>query len=90
MQKCKDPEDLFAVRETLRSPHSALFFSTSCARANTSHSLDLSKDPKNIKEEMKKILGGKMRIGQPKDRYEREEDRLADSILRAAATITAR
>ena len=51
---------------------------------------DLPKDTMVSEEEMKKVLGGKMRIGQPKDPYEREADRAADSILQAVTSIIAR
>ena len=43
---------------------------------------DLLKDDHISKEQMKKILGGKLRIGQPKDPYEREADRVANAILK--------
>jgi len=51
--------------------------------------VDLPGDVKISKEEMKKVIGGKVRVGQPKDIYEREADEVADSILQAVARITA-
>lgn len=43
---------------------------------------DLPKGLKISKQDMKKIFGGKLTIGKPVDKHEKEADRVADSVMR--------
>jgi hypothetical protein len=42
---------------------------------------DLPKEGKISKKKMQKILGGKLSIGQPEDKNEKEADQVADSVM---------
>ena len=42
---------------------------------------DLPKGEKISKKEMQKILGGKLSIGQPEDKDEKEDDQVAHSVM---------